>query len=113
MESKKIIKKERNIDRRLIQFINFLKDNDAFNSFVYELGVQKSLKFYSYLSKFIKKNETLLNAIDCAFTWSDTKEGFEHWCSLSEDWDSFCHYEEVTYNEPYIIEQASYEISRF
>ena len=62
------------------QFIQFLKDNNAYYEFEHNL----STKFHYYISMFSLKQSTSI--IDDAFIWRETREGFSFWSEIDQKW---------------------------
>lgn len=68
------------------QFINFLKDNDAYSKFTSNLKLRNNGDF----NNFIKSNKTNpVSWISLAFTWINTPEGEDFWLILNNNWQRF------------------------
>lgn len=65
-------------------FYRFLKLNNVFNSFKYNVTL-KSKESYRYKINYIK-NELSDSLISNAFTWANTKEGHEFWENIDDKW---------------------------
>jgi hypothetical protein len=65
-------------------FSNFLKDNNAYDKFIY------NLEHYSFSKiKFDKlDNIKKLDYLD-VFYWKNTKEGVGYWDNLNDEWEEF------------------------
>ena len=68
------------------KFIRFLKQNNAYEQFMFNFRKQnplcnnKELYFKSY------SNADTLKYVDYAFVWDNTKEGWEYWANLDKKW---------------------------
>ena len=74
-------------------FITFLKENHAFEQYMYNFKFVG--KRYNHVNKCFNKLINLQSAesyIDNAFTWDDTKEGFEFWYRLHLLWVEYYKY---------------------
>lgn len=63
------------------KFIDFLKRENAFDSYVANFGEHRKGYMIEWLN--VKEPDDFL---DCAFLWSETLEGWEYWGSLNKKW---------------------------
>ena len=81
-----------NIDYRRL-FFKFLKENNLYDKWVYNIKTQHSSIFkYQFFWK--NKNKILFSgncssAINSAFCWDDTNEGYDFWERLEVKWKIF------------------------
>lgn len=86
--------KKNNSDIRIILlFFTFLKKKKLYVNFMngikgyYVNGEpQNPIAYNIYLVLKQQKNESSRNLLSNSFAWSDTKEGYEFWKSISEEW---------------------------
>lgn len=64
------------------QFINFLKENEAYENFIRNLELDSE---YSCLDEFFNDNYHR-QWIGAAFTWEDIPEGADYWADLDFIW---------------------------
>ena len=79
-------------DKRIKEFIRFMKDNGAFKTFV--LSYDPAF-YYEYsdleaetITKFLKEVEDD-EVINEAFLWASTIAGRDFWCELNDKWYSY------------------------
>lgn len=63
------------------KFIDFLKKENAFDSYVTHFNEHRKGAMIEWLN--VKDPE---DYIDCAFLWERTSEGWEYWNKLNEQW---------------------------
>ena len=66
------------------QFIQFLKQNNAYELFIYYFRLNRKQS----LPNFINRNDSDVY-IDFAFTWDETNEGWEYWHTLHMKWNKY------------------------
>ena len=80
------------------QFIHFLKDNNAYETFMFNFNKDKETrtKFYSTLRNYSPKE--FFEIVDfhdyilVAFEWKNTSKGRYFWADLSIKWNNIFHY---------------------
>ena len=83
-----------NITLRKKQFIRFLKENNCYGNFIFNLENHKQY-IYSYkfnnvddiVKETINRNNNLVNEFTCAFSWTNTIEGYRYWANKSYQWN--------------------------
>lgn len=70
-------------------FIKFLKDNDAYEQYVFNFNKREKFR-----NKACPKNQFFSKTEDkayilCAFTWSRTIEGWSYWNKFHEKWNNY------------------------
>ena len=71
------------------RFFRFLKEEDAYGKWVYNLNKKLNDESVSkdYLSTFVLNEEDKCeNAIDFAFVWSKTSQGYDFWEDINNRW---------------------------
>ena len=68
------------------RFFAFLKENNAYDKWVYNLK-HEALNSDSTCQWLFEDNSN--EAINCAFFWGDTKEGYEFWSELNHKWSDY------------------------
>ena len=77
------------------EFKNFLKENDAYCSFIVNMTKSflkhpNSEEDINIIHWFFKLEDDLTisadGLIDKAFDWEPTKEGFDYWCDIEQAW---------------------------
>ena len=72
------------IDKK--SFISFLKENNCYNQYMYNFRHHSMNRDYNDFSRFYKEtieSHTLIDLIDNAFWWDETKEDFFYWENIS------------------------------
>ena len=72
-------------------FIHFLKDNNAYEEFIYNFNSKNGISYRSHFNfsqptKYFPcslRKDFIYNA----FAWIDTTQGFDYWCRLSYNWE--------------------------
>lgn len=64
-------------------FIKFLKDNKAYETFMFNLNSKKG--FFFTPKKFFN-NTFYEDFVSNAFAWAETKEGYDYWDELEDKW---------------------------
>ena len=70
------------------RFFAFLKENNAYDKWVYNLMKQhpmNDIEWWDYFYQTLYEGRCL-HAINYAFNWTDTKEGYEFWHKLEYKW---------------------------
>ena len=70
------------------RFFSFLKERDAYDKWLYNLRKRHPSNDIKWWDNYVEELYTngCLMSIDDAFTWIDTKEGFEFWAKLDFTW---------------------------
>ena len=71
------------------KFFRFLKEESAYGKWVYNLNKKLNDESTSkdYLSTFVLNEEDKCeNAIDIAFVWSTTRQGYDFWEDINNRW---------------------------
>ena len=66
------------------QFIEFLKENEAYRDYIKNLKNHRGLTLDEYFNRRCADEESVL--MD-AFVWAETKEGYEYWKNLNKKWE--------------------------
>ena len=85
---------ELKLRRGLIEFVQFLKENDAYNSFLSIIYKSKLYKYGSVsptkLWKNIDDRTSAMGQLRCilatSFTWWQTPQGHHYWSNLDKKW---------------------------
>ena len=68
------------------KFIRFLKQNNAYEQFMFAFRKQNALRNKKGLYFKNYSNAEPLKYVDYAFVWDNTKEGWEYWANLDKEW---------------------------
>ena len=74
-----------------ILFISWLAKKRKFNHYYQNYSNQHSKKenyFSLYLNRYNTK-KAIVNILASAFDWDNTKEGFEYWNKLNDEWNEY------------------------
>ena len=75
------------MDKTKIKLLHFLKENGAYENYIFNF---KNLNNYHISNDFKNFDESIGEDLICAsFAWSDTKEGRDFWCDLSNKWFNY------------------------
>ena len=75
------------------KFFRFLKEESAYGEWVYNLNkkLNETNIPKDYLSTFVlNEDDKCENAIDFAFDWSTTRQGFDFWEGINNKWKNKC-----------------------
>ena len=73
------------------RFFAFLKENNAYDKWLYNLLKRHPIEDIGWWDNYVEElytNGCLMSIYD-AFTWTDTKEGFDFWFYLYCKWSNY------------------------
>ena len=78
------------------RFFRFLKEEDVYGEWVYNIRKQHPIwdkKFWEGTLKAIfSEEDKCAEAINYAFHWADTRQGYNFWLKLDNKWNTKCGY---------------------
>lgn len=85
---------ELKLRRGLIEFVRFLKENGAYNTFLsaiykskfYEHGSLSPMKLWKRVDDKASIMTRLRAILVTSFTWSETPQGHDYWSMLDKKW---------------------------
>ena len=80
---------EDNLFRR--RFFAFLKEHDAYDKWLYYLRKRHPSNDIWWWNDFYQTlyEDRCLRAINYAFNWTDTKEGYDFWLKIQKEWSNY------------------------
>jgi len=77
--------------QKQIHFVQFLKDNDAYEQYMHNVKIenQRWVNINEYIKLEQLKKKLPCRWIECAFNWRLQKEGYNFWQELNEKWHCF------------------------
>ena len=83
---------DNNNNRKKI-FIRFLKENNCYNEFMYNLTKHEKFGMYQFnnindlLYRLKTMDDLFINEISLAFCWDETTQGFLYWNKITDKWN--------------------------
>ena len=73
------------------RFFAFLKENNAYDKWRYYVQKQHSINGIWWWNDFYQTlyEDRCLRAINNAFNWTDTKEGYDFWFKIQKEWRNY------------------------
>jgi hypothetical protein len=68
------------------QFIDFLTDRKAYRQYMYNLAYDENGRYSFFHFTYITHPEDWILA---AFVWAKSKEGYEFWRAINDEWEKF------------------------
>ena len=75
-------------------FIRYMKQKGVFGAFKKNFSLYYIKKFHPEIYKKVKTSKEYFNEVpaksylEFAFPWNQSKEGFDFWCAISDEWKS-------------------------
>jgi hypothetical protein len=73
------------------KFIDFLKHNNIYDTFMHEAGLSDEYTIFMYINKCRKNKVEDSRFVDYAFSWDDTSNGIKFWSKINDSWYDMLH----------------------